>query len=281
MDRRTATLSRRLCLAALAAPLANVVGLAVAIRAGQCVYPHFTISDVIRTSPGLNVVAAGWTIFAACFSLVSHLQREILSVAALRISELHGWLFIRDFVNGALIVLMSTIHLVPLQSPSSTPSAPWLGVHFTVAGLYATFGVLEAWLLVQRIEPLLRRHALLKSRDGRWLRRLILYISPLWAVVAGLGAVGMAIHDERLEFCAAVLEFAIITIYGMYPISLIAFVRDLDGCLREEASTSLPSQPAPGAARNRQAGRSRSPPRRRCNTTTPWVPRSPLQAETI
>ena len=72
-----------LCVAATAAPLANVLGLCVAIWTGQCTYPYYTISDVIRTTPGLNVVAAGWQIFAASFAVLSYMQDRDLA----RVSE--------------------------------------------------------------------------------------------------------------------------------------------------------------------------------------------------
>ena len=267
----------RLARAALAAPAGNILGLIVAIHAGQCTYPNLTISDVIRASPGLNVVAAGWTVFAACFSLLSYIQHEMLTIAAQIVGDklLDRWLELRRYVAIALLLLMSLIHLCPLQ-----PAAPSLlrdAVHFGTAGAYAGCGVLEAYLLVRCIEPTLREQGLLVSNDGEWLRKLCLYLSPGWVVVAVLGGVGMACKVDELMGLAAALEFSIITIYGCYPLALPGIVCDLERQLEARAVPAPFAHADSVAPRGSTRRGGRSPSRRRGSVQQ----HSPRQAQTF
>ena len=258
-----------LCYAACAAPLCNILALAVAAQTGQLAYPNLSLSDVICCSPGLNVVAAGWTTFAACYATLCFIQHELLTRAAQVVPELEPWIDRRLRVSVGLIFLMSAVHLVPL--PAYAPlSPPWEtlepsrdAAHFAVAGSYATAGVLEAWLLVRCIEPLLRSHGLLATADGRWLRSLILFISPGWCVVAVLGAVGLHTRHDATYALACVIEFGIISIYGTYPIALLGLIRDLQRRLplvlgKGSKVHGAASRQTPRRAR---AARSRSPAR--------------------
>ena len=220
--RRMAMLASKLCYAALAAPVSNIMGLLIAIYTGQCGYPKFTISDVIRTSPGLNIVACGWTTFAASFAVLSHIQHELLS--SLNIDALRPWILLRQYVSVALILLMSIIHLVPLHDGDP----PWYqALHFGIAGSYASMGILEAWLLTRCIEPILRRERYLVGTGGSWLRLSMLIASPGWLIVALLGGLGMAFELPKTEAAASLLEFAIITLYGCYPLALRPLVVEL------------------------------------------------------
>jgi len=228
-----------LCRVALAAPVSNIVGLAVALASGQCAYPAFTISDVIRTSPGLNIVAAGWTLFAASYALLCFHTDALLGAVAMRRPELHlgRWVVMRRRVSVALIGLMAAIHLVPLPASGRKPSLYWLALHFGTAGSYAAAGVFEAWLMTQRIEPLLRRAAILRpgnGDDGAWLRTLCLWASPGWLVVTVVGALGMWLGVQRLDAVAASLEFAIITLYGTYPHSLRSVIEALERAVAQQ-----------------------------------------------
>lgn len=129
-----------------------------------------------------------------------------------------------------LVVLMSIIHLVPLQ-PKSEATLLHTLVHFGIAGSYASAGVMEAWLMTQRIEPLLRRHNLLHGYGGWWLRHLCLAASPGWLLVAIAGGIGMALRLQWLEASVSVLEFGIISLYGCYPLSLAPLAHELDHML--------------------------------------------------
>ena len=143
-------------------------------------------------------MACGWTLFAASFAVVSLIMDDMLLTAADRIAELWPWITLRRRVTVALLVLMSVIHLVPLQ-PDAPPSLLHMALHFGTAGCYAGAGVLEAWLLTRQIEPLLRRAHLLVGHGGARLRNLCLAASPGWLLVGVVGGIGMALDLEGLE----------------------------------------------------------------------------------
>ena len=86
--------------------------------------------------------------------------------------------------------------------------------------------------------------------------------------MALVGGAGKALGAASLEASAALLEFAIITIYGCYPLSLIGLVRDLEAA----AAAAAKGPPASSAFRRAVAAvedtlrpqrRAKSPSRRK------------------
>ena len=256
----------RLCLACLAAPIANVCGLAMAFYAGDCTYPDFSISVVIRKSPGLNAVAAGWTTFAAAFSVFCHIQNEQLLHAADRIQsdELRNWIAARSIASAAVVVFMSVIHLVPLPPMESHPPWPILLLHFSTASCFAIASAAEIEIVSRRIEPLLRTSCppLLTATDRGVVRPLCLLATPGWLLISALGGVGLVLDIRWLVAAASVLEFVAISLLGCYPLSLLGPLRDLERNLNlspplheGEASTTM------NGIANGRRGRSPSRPR--------------------
>lgn len=234
-----------LCAMGLAAPFGNVVGLVVSLWHGTVRYPHYTISQVIRTGPGLNVVACGWQLFAASYAVLSWILHGQLLLATERVShpeDLERWAEVRALVTVALLIGMSVIHICPVQ-PTETLSrhAARDALHYTLASSFAVAGVLEVWVTVVQIEPILTASGISLS-NGAWLRWTTLYASPLWIFVGLLMSASIAYDREDLAAYGGILEFFLLTLYGCYLISVIGLVTDLQnvlGCVGSDTMHSV------------------------------------------
>ena len=200
--------------ASVAAVGGNLVGLLLSVRYEQLQYPHFTISHVLRTTPGLHAVAFGWQLFTACYSVLSW----IFHVSLIQCGLVY-WARVRAGITVALVTLMSVIHTVPLPStPGSKRQIELL--HYTVATSYALTGVAESYVTVIRIEPLLDD----VNIPGRWVRVMIVLVSPLWGMVGVLMFLGSWYKNDTYTAIGSGLEFVLICIYGCYPLALSGLI---------------------------------------------------------
>jgi hypothetical protein len=178
------SMHRLLCRISLAGPIA----LAAAFVMADVTFPAMTVSDVILSSPGLNIVAAGEQIMCTAFMGMVCIQHQFFTRLDLPSSELSLCLEIRAFVAVGITLSGAAVYIAPLPAQSSDIIGAFSAqavVHYAVAGLFlpplatrtrknrlfpppglfVIFGMLEIYIMSRHIEPRLPPCAGVRTRS--------------------------------------------------------------------------------------------------------------------